>query len=325
MRRIKEVLRLKQGLGLSDTAVSRSVGIARSTVKEYLDRAVAAALSWQVAAELSEDELDRRLFAAPDTRLPARPLPDWEAVEKELRGRGVTLRLLWLEYLSQYPEDYRYTQFCGHFHAWQRRSRPPTMRRQHRAGEALEVDYAGMTLNVTDKGAVRQAQVFVACLPCSDLTYAEATWTQGHEDWPGAHVRAFAYFGGCPKKLIPDNTKTGVTDANYRDPVLNRSYPALGRHYNVAILPVRVRKPRDKATAENAVRLVEMWVPAPLRHRQFFSLAEANAALAEKIEESNNRPFAPPREGSRRSLFEAIERDRRPCQDNWMAGERGRE
>src|SRR5438105_4071904 len=204
MRRNKEVLRLKEGLGLSDTAVSRSVRIARSTVKEYLDRAAAAGLNWETVAELSEEELDRRLFAAVDTRHWDRPLPDWEAVEKELRGRGVTLRLLWLEYLSRHPEGYRYTQFCAHFHAWQRHSRPPTMRRQHRAGEALEVDYAGMTLSVIDKGVVRQAQVFVACLPCSDLTYAEASWTQGHEDWLGAHVRAFAYIGGCPKKVIPD-------------------------------------------------------------------------------------------------------------------------
>jgi transposase len=150
----------------------------------------------------------------------------------------------------------------------------------------------------------------VACLPCSDLTYAEASWTQGHEDWLGAHVRAFAYIGGCPQKLVPDNTKTAVTDASYWDPVLNRSYHALARHYGVAIVPARVRRARDRPTAENAVRLVEMWVLAPLRHRQFFALAEANAALAEKIEEWNNRPFAPPREGSRRSLFEAIERDR---------------
>src|SRR3977135_2380059 len=114
MRRIKEVLRLKEGLGLSDTAVSRSVRIARSTVKEYLDRAAAAGLNWETVAELSEEELDRRLFAAVDTRHWDRPLPDWEAVEKELRGRGVTLRLLWLEYLSRHPEGYRYTQFSAH-------------------------------------------------------------------------------------------------------------------------------------------------------------------------------------------------------------------
>jgi transposase len=308
MRRIKEVLRLKQVLGLSDSAVSRGARVARSTVKEYLDRAAAAGLSWAVAEALSEEDLDRRLFG--DGRDPERPLPDWETIEKELRGRGVTLRLLWLEYLDRHPEGYRYTQFCTHFHAWQRRSRPPTMRQVHRAGEALEVDWAGMTLAVIDAGVARQAQVFVACLPCSDLIYAEATWTQGQEDWLAAHVRAFAYIGGCPEKLVPDNTKTGVTDANYWDPVLNRSYHELARHYGVAIVPARVRKPRDKPTAENAVRLVEMWVLAPLRHRQLFSLAEANAALAEKVEEFNNRPFAAPREGSRRALFEAIERSK---------------
>jgi transposase len=308
MRRIKEVLRLKQVLGLSDAAVSRGARVARSTVKEYLDRAAAARLNWAVAEALSEEDLDRRLFG--DGRDPERPLPDWETIEKELRGRGVTLRLLWLEYLGQHPEGYRYTQFCTHFHAWQQRSRPPTMRQLHRAGEALEVDWAGMTLAVIDAGVARQAQVFVACLPCSDLIYAEATWTQGQEDWLGAHVRAFAYIGGCPEKLVPDNTKTGVTEASYWDPVLNRSYHELARHYGVAIVPARVRKPRDKPTAENAVRLIEMWALAPLRHRQLFSLAEANAALAEKVEEFNNRPFAPPREGSRRTLFEAIERSK---------------
>jgi transposase len=310
MRRIKEVLRLKQVLGLSDAAVARGARVARSTVKQYLDRAAAAGLSWEAAQGLSEEELDGRLFAVADRRHVDRPLPDWEVIEKELRGRGVTLRLLWLEYLARHPEGYRYTQFCEHFRGWQRRSRPPTMRQLHRAGEALEVDWAGMTLAVIDAGVAREAQIFVACLPCSDLVYAEATWTQGQEDWLGAHVHAFAYLGGCPEKLVPDNTKTGVTEANYWDPVLNRSYHELARHYGLAIVPARVRKPRDKPTAENAVRLIERWVLAPLRHRQLFSLAEANAALAEKVEEFNNRPFASPREGSRRSLFEAIERSK---------------
>ena len=237
-----------------------------------------------------------------------RPLPDWEVVEKELRRRGVTMKLLWLEHLSQHPDGYRYTQFCRHFHAWQRASRPPVMRRVHRAGETLEVDYAGMTLTVIDAGVPREAQVFVACLPCSDLTYAEATWSQGHEDWLAAHVRAFAFIGGVPAKLVPDNLKSGVTDASYYDPVLNRSYHELARHYEVAVVPARVRKPRDKPSVEGGVGLVEQWVLAPLRHRQFFSLAEANVAIVEKITEWNDRPFAPPREGCRRSLFEAIER-----------------
>src|SRR5215470_6350387 len=101
MRRIMEVLRLKQVLGLSDAAVARGARVARSTVKQYLDRAAAAGVSWETAEGLSDDELDRRLFAVADRRDVDRPLPDWEAIDKELRGRGVTLRLLWLVYLAR--------------------------------------------------------------------------------------------------------------------------------------------------------------------------------------------------------------------------------
>nr|WP_239003299.1 IS21 family transposase [Rhodovastum atsumiense] len=151
--------------------------------------------------------------------------------------------------------------------------------------------------------------MFVACLPCSHLVYAEATWTQGQEDyWLGAHVRALTAIGGCPEKLVPDNLRSGVTDASYYDPVLNRAYQQLAQHYGIAVVPARVRRPRDKSSVEGAVKYAERWVLAPLRHRRFLSLAEANAAIAELVEAWNNRPFSPPREGSRRALFEAIER-----------------
>jgi hypothetical protein len=150
---------------------------------------------------------------------------------------------------------------------------------------------------VIDMGEPREAQIFVACLPCSQLIYAEASWTQGHEDWLGAHVRALGCIGGCPEKLIPDNLKSGVTDPSYYDPVLNRSYHELARHYDIAIVPARVRRPRDKSSVESGVKQVERWVLAPLRHRRFFSLDEANVAITEQIEAFNNRPFSPPREG----------------------------
>jgi transposase len=177
-----------------------------------------------------------------------------------------------------------------------------------RAGAALEVDYAGMTLLVVDMGMPREAQIFVACLPSSQLIYAEAGWTQGHEDWLGAHVRALAWIGGCPEMLIPDNLKSGVTEACYHDPVVNRSYHKLARHYGMAVVPARVRRPRDKSSVESSVNQVERWVLAPLRNRQLFSLDEANVAILERVEAFNNRPFSPPRLGSRRSLFETIER-----------------
>src|SRR5712672_3430196 len=173
MRRIKEVLRLKEGLGLSDTAVSRSVRIARSTVKEYLDRAAAGGLNWETVAELSEEELDRRLFAAVDTRHWDRPLPDWEAVEKELRGRGVTLRLLWLEYLSRHPEGYRYTQFCAPFHAWQlghgANSRSSATRCSNRCFRSREVSGSSASPCLHSRRRRRNASPNSACLvrPCS--------------------------------------------------------------------------------------------------------------------------------------------------------------
>ena len=306
MRRIREVLRLKFSLGLNDSQVARGAGIARATAQDYLRRISATGLNAEHLLALDDEALDQRLF--PPRRETARPLPDWEAIERELRGRGVTLRLLWHEYLGGQTDGYQYTQFLRHFRAWQRASRPPVMRQIHRAGVALEVDYAGMSLTVMDTGVAREAQVFVACLPCSQLIYAEATWTQGHEDWLGAHVRALAWIGGCPEKLVPDNLKTGVTDARYYDPVLNRSYHELARHYGIAILPARVRRPRDKSSVESSVNQVERWVLAPLRHRRFFGLDEANAAILEQLELFNNRAFSPPREGSRRSLFETIER-----------------
>lgn len=308
MRRIREVLRLKFQLGLNDSQVASGAGIARATVQDYLRRIAATEMNHEQLLALGDGALEQQLFPPRERRNPDRPLPDWESIERELRGRGVTLRLLWLEYLAAQTNGYQYTQFLRRFRAWQQASRPPVMRQVHRAGEALQVDYAGMRLSVLDIGTPREAQIFVACLPCSQLIYAEASWTQGHEDWLSAHVRALTYIGGCPAKLVPDNLKSGVTDPSYYDPVLNRSYHELARHYGIAIVPARIRRPRDKAAAEGAVKQVERWVLAPLRHRRFLSLDEANTAIAEQVEAFNNRAFSPPRDGSRRALFEAIER-----------------
>ncbi len=308
MRRIREVLRLKFELKLSDARVALGANIARATVQDYLRRITATGLDHEQLRALDDKALDEKLFPPRESRNTARPLPDWEAIEQQLRGRGVTLRLLWQEYQDGKTDGYQYTQFLRHFRAWQQASRPPVMRQVRRAGAALEVDYAGMTLTVIDMGAPREAQIFVACLPCSQLIYAEASWTQSHQDWLGAHVRALAWIGGCPETLVPDNLKSGVTEASYHDPVLNRSYHELARHYGIAIVPARVRRPRDKSSVESSVNQVERWVLAALRHRQLLSLEEANVAILELVEAFNNRPFSPPRTGSRRSLFEAIER-----------------
>jgi transposase len=256
--------------------------------------------------------LEKTLFQRADDGqwLERRPLPDWAEVDRDLRRhKHLTLKLVWGEYLQANPMGYGFSQFCDYFRRWRHaQGRTLRLRQDHRPGAVLEVDYAGDTVVIRDGGQAREAQIFVACLPFSGLIYAEASWTQQVEDWLASHVRAFSYLGGVVGALVPDNLKSGVTKANFFDPVLNASDYELARHYGTAVLPARVRRPRDKPAVENAVLQVERWILAPLRHRTFFSLAELNAALVPLREALNNRALSPARAGSRRSVFEAEER-----------------
>ena len=305
MRRIREILRLKHECGASDRAIGRSLGIARSTVALTLDRVAAAGLAWPLSATLSDRVLEALLYAGAGSRqgMRRKAEPDWTHVHRELRRPGVTLMLLWEEYRAREPGGYGYSRWCDLYRSWEGRL-SPTMRQAHPAGERLFVDYAGQTVEVVDgrTGEVRQAQVFVAAMGASSYTYAEATWTQTLPDWIGSHTRALAFFGGVPAQLVPDNPRVGVDRANWYEPGLNRTYLDLATHYGTAILPARVRRPRDKAKVEVAVLVVERWILARLRHRRFFSLAELNEAMALLVTDLNSRPMR--RLGvSRRDLF----------------------
>jgi len=308
MRRIREILRLRAELGPNLSAIAAGVRLARSTVRAYLERAAAAGLDAAAAEGMSEEALEAALF--PPSPAARESLPDWAAADEELRRhKHVTRRLLWIEYQKAHPDGLGYTQFKLRLSQWQKASgRGLSMRQVHRAGESVQVDYAGDTVAVLENGTTRQAQIFVACLPCSGLIYAEASWTQAMQDWLGAHVRLFAFLGGVPATVVPDNLKVGVTHASYYDPVINASYAALIKHYGTVVLPARKRKPRDKPGVENSVLQAYRWLLAPLRHRQFFSLIDLQQAITPLLCELNDKPMTPPREGSRRSLFEAVER-----------------
>ena len=309
MRRIKQLLIMRFGAGASTRAIGRELGIAPSTVREYLGRAAAAGIGWPLAADVTDESLMARLFVNAGVRAGVRlhAEPDWSALVRELKRPGVNLLVLWDEYRAIHPEGYAYSRFCQLFREFERRL-SATMRQQHVAGDKAFVDYSGKHVPIANPatGEVRGAEIFVAVLGASNLTYAEATWTQTLPDWIGAHVRMFRFYGSAPRLLVPDNLKSGINKASFYDPEVNRSYAAMAAHYGVGILPARPKRPRDKAAVEAGVRFAQSYILGRLRNVTFFSLAECNAAIAAAVERMNGREMR--RLGtSRRQLFEAIE------------------
>ena len=308
MRKIREVLRLRLSHKKSIREISQSCSIGKSTVSDYVLRASAAGLSWPLPDDISDEELERRLYAAPGQLSRDKQVPDWTNVHKELKRKGVTLALLWHEYKEKNPQGYQYSWFCHEYAKWSGKI-DLVMRQEHRAGEKLFVDYAGQSVEIIDRmtGEVKQAQIFVAVLGASNYTYAEATWSQSLPDWIGSHVRALSYIGGVPEVLVPDNLKSGVNKACFYEPDLNPTYQDLASHYDTVVLPARVRKPKDKAKVEAGVQIVERWILARLRNHTFFSLAELNLEISKLLEKLNNRNFQK-LPGSRKIMFESLDR-----------------
>jgi transposase len=312
MRKIREVLRLRFDFKLSYNKIAQSCQMGRSTVGDYIQRFDKSQLSWPLPDGIDDAQLERLLFLKPQTdsscTRPRRPPADWAYIHKELRRKAVTLMLLWQEYKEQHPDGLQYSQFCQRYRNWAQRIEP-VMRIEHRAGQSMFVDYAGMTVPVfdPDTGSVRQAQIFVAALGASSYSYAEASWTQSLPDWIGSQVRSFEFFGGVTESVVPDNLKTGVTKANYYEPDINPTYLDFARHYGTVIIPTRVNAPRDKAKVESAVQVVERWILARLRNRKFFGLHQLNSAIAQLLVELNNKAFQK-LPGSRRSMYESLDR-----------------
>jgi transposase len=307
MRKIREVLRLKAG-GFSKRRIAASLGISATAAMECVRRARRVGLTWPLPEDLSDDALEQCLYPPSTTKDEQRPLPNWAAIHRELKCPGVTLQLLWQEYREQHLSGYAYSRFCDLHRDWEKRL-SPTMRQTHIAGERLFVDYAGTKLQVIDSttGEILTAELFVAVLGASSLTYAEATWTQTLPDWIGSHTRAFNYFGGVTAMIVSDNLKSGITKACFYEPNVNHTYQEMADHYDTAIVPARPKKPKDKAKAEVGVQVATRWVIAKLRKRTFFTLAELNVAIRDCIEQINNR-VTRHLGTSRRSLFEQIER-----------------
>jgi transposase len=310
MRKVKEVLRLRFGLGLQQNQIARSCAIGQATVHRYLQKAAAAGLTWPLPEDVDDRRLEELLFPAPPRPSQSvRPLPDFAEVRRQLQThKHLTLQLIWEEYRQTQSDGYGYSRFCELYDRWHR-NQDVVLRQEHRAGEKLFVDWAGDPIPLYDPrtGEMQPAWLFVAVLGASTYTFARAAVSQDLGNWVECHVAAFEYCQGTPRLVVPDNPRTAVNRACRYEPDLNRTYHEMALHYGVAVMPARPRKPRDKAKVENGVLLAERWIIAALRHHRFHTLPDLNTAIAELLEKLNHRPFRK-RPGSRASLFAELDR-----------------
>jgi len=308
MRKTKEILRLHFGLGLSGRKIARSCNIARSTVADYIMRAKAAGIGWPLPEGMDDTALDAKLFVSQETTPSDKAMPQMQEIHKELRRKGVTLQLLWVEYKQNNPDGYQYSRFCELYSRWVE-TLDLSLRQEYRAGEKMFVDFAGTGMPITEPatGEIRIAEIFVAVLGASNYTYAEAVESQDLPCWIYLHCNAFEYFEGVPGITIQDNLKSAVIKPCRYEPDITPAYQAMAEHYGTAIIPARVRKPKDKAKVETSVLLVTRWITAALRHHTFFSLKELNDKIKELLVILNNKKFKK-LNSTRRELFETIDR-----------------
>lgn len=305
MTNYREILRLRS-LGLNNSQIAKSVGQSRPTVISVLQRADAQALNWQAAESLSDIELANKLSQS-ESKKPCYKMPDYEYIHRELAKPGMTQQLLWFEYSDQCRSTgevpYQLTQFKTHYRAYVTKTKA-TMHIQRKPGELMEVDWAGQTARLVDAdtGELFDVYLFVAVLPYSGYAYAEAFMGQDQEAWITAHVNAYSFFGGVTRILTPDNLKTGVIKHTKKELILNKTYQEMAEHYGTAIIPTRVRSPKDKATVEGAVGNVSTFILAAIRNQTFFTLKELNSVIRERLHAFNHKAFQK-KDGSRATWF----------------------
>ena len=282
MTKYREILRM-DSLGLSGRSISASLGCSRNTVSEVISRALAKGVKWPIPLDVDDNQLEQILF--PEKGVPiGRKIPDMEYIHREMSKSGVTLSLLWDEYCASCKASneipYGYTQYCYHYRQYAHTTKA-TMHISHKPGEQTEVDWAGQTATIIDRvtGEAIPVYVFVAVLPCSGYAYVEGFISQNQENWITAHSHTFRYFNGVTRIIVPDNLKTGIEKSHWYSPTINKSYHEMAEYYGCAIVPARVRKPKDKPSVEGAVGVISTWIIAALRNQKYFTLSDLNADI----------------------------------------------
>ena len=307
----REIVRQIASANLSNRVIGNLCKVSPTTVEVLRTHFVQSRKTWSFLATLTDTLFSEHLGTKLRPSRKGKTAPDWSRIHAELQKRDITLSLLHVEYLAQLevqPEQAMgYSHFASEYRAWCKTQRI-SMRQFHRPGEKLFIDFCGRTMPVWHQstGEVIQAQIFVAVLGASGYVFAYAVPSQKTADWLLCHTKAFTYFGGVPKQLVPDNLKAAVTKHTRDVLVLNRQYTELADHYQCVINPTRVRKPKDKSLAEVSVQIVQRWVLAPLRHQKFFDIETLNEAIAERVSWMNMKT-SKKYPMSRAARFEALD------------------
>lgn len=309
MRKIREILRYRFECKLSLDRIASALAVSKGCVYKVVEAFTRTGASWPLPQNLTDSELESLLYKNEKEEVKAgEDCINIEYINKELSRPHVTIELLWREYQESNPQGmsratfFRKVKMSIHL--------KPDMKMLLKGGDLLFVDYSGDKPFYIDRftGEVKGVELFVACWGASSYCYAEVTESQTAQDFCGSHVNAFKFFGCVPKGLVPDNLKSGVTKANRYEPQINALYSKLAEHYETAVIPARVRKPKDKAPVESAVGFVQRYVLGRLRNRQFFSLHELNQAIKELIVQLNNEPMQLYGGMSRKIRFDEIDR-----------------
>ncbi|MDP2735415.1 MAG: IS21 family transposase, partial [bacterium] len=285
MRKLLDILRLHFSGGFSNQRIADSLRLSKGSIFNCLQRFQNAGLSWPLPEDLSQVQLKAKLYPKIKAAHEPLPQPDFDHILTELKRPHVTRQLLFKEYRETFPNGMCRSSFYERL-AQHARDKNVTLHQNHIGGDKIFVDYSGDRLSYVDlcTGECIPVELFVASWGASSYSYAEGTLTQASGDFVKSHVRAFRFFGCVGAALVPDNLKSAVLRPSFTDPDLNPLYAKMAAHYDTALLPARVYKPRDKAVVESNVLHLQRFILGRLRNSMFFSLAEVQEAVLILVE-----------------------------------------
>lgn len=314
MSKNKKILLMLAKGGVSQSDIAATLHVSKRDVSAGAKVMREHKLTFDIVNAMNADVIDD-LFFSKEEREPneAYLQPDMEAlVKRKKNNRKLPVKLFWIEYCEQAESKrklaYAYQTFCEMFSDVAERM-DATRHFIHEAGAKCYIDWTGDTACLTDKlsGAKTKVYVLVVTLPFSGKFWAEGFCDMRQKSWQDGQIHAFEEFGGVPRMWVPDNAATATDRTSApRVTLVNKEYERFAEHYGAAIVPARVRKPRDKSVAESAVNLVEQWIIGPANEMTFYTLDEFNEFCAERSAWLNSRPFTA-KDGSRDVVFEEEE------------------